>query len=156
MDSWRNVWRNGFLPGIANAGLLSLREALRRDDLRLIQGATTTPHPLQCTEDWPVEACDAVSYCGWQGQNLRTVGEVEEFFARTCYEADQLLGEPAACRWFLNWYDDAPRDRMRSDLLGEVERALAIRGISRQAWGSCFERQSVVEHEAELALVLVD
>jgi hypothetical protein len=44
-----------------------------------------------------------VGYCAWQGDGLETVAEVEEFFARVCFEADQVLGEPAACRWFLNW-----------------------------------------------------
>ena len=55
------------------------------------------------------------------------VGQVEEHFARCCFEADQRLGEPAACRWFLNWFDDAPRTDMRRELLAEVELALADR-----------------------------
>jgi hypothetical protein len=58
---------------------------------------------------------------GWQGEELKTVGEVEEFFARACFDADQRLGEPAACRWFLNWFDDTPRNRMRHELLEEIE-----------------------------------
>ena len=73
-----------------------------------------------CVQDWPVEAACALGYCGWQGDGLETVGEVEEFFARACFEADQRLGEPAACRWFLNWFDDTPRDEMRRELLAEV------------------------------------
>ena len=68
-----------------------------------------------------------VANFGWQGENLESVGEVEEFFARACFEADQRLGEPAACRWFLNWFDDTPRDQMRRELLAEVELALAER-----------------------------
>jgi hypothetical protein len=55
------------------------------------------------------------------------VGQVEEHFARCCYQADQNLGEPAACRWFLNWFDAAPRDEMRRELLAEVERELGRR-----------------------------
>jgi hypothetical protein len=97
------------------------------DDPRLLQGATTTPPPLQCVQDWPVEAACVLGYCAWQGEGLETVAEVEEFFARACFEADQLLGEPAACRWFLNWYDDTPRDEMRRLLLAEVNRTLAQR-----------------------------
>ncbi|MBX9582421.1 MAG: hypothetical protein K2X87_19125, partial [Gemmataceae bacterium] len=68
-----------------------------------------------------------LGFCGWQGEGLESVGEVEEFFARACFEADQRLGEPAACRWFLNWFDDTPRDQMRRELLPEVDRALAER-----------------------------
>ena len=80
-----------------------------------------------CVQDWPVEAACALGFCGWQGDELESVGQVEEFFARACFEADQRLGEPAACRWFLNWFDDTPRDHMRRDLLNEVELALAQR-----------------------------
>lgn len=124
MDTWRKVWRNGFVPVLSSFGLVQLREALEYDDLRLVQGATTSPPPLLCVQDWPVEACCALGYCGWQGDGLTTVGEVEEFFARCCFEADERLGEPAACRWFLNWFDDTPREEMRRALLAEVELAL--------------------------------
>jgi hypothetical protein len=127
MESWRKVWREGLAPLVSVAGLEALRAALVRDDPRLQQGATTTPPPLQCVQDWPVEAACAVGFCGWQGDGLETVGEVEEFFARTCFEIDQRLGEPAGCRWFLNWFDETPRDEMRQLLLGEVNRSLAQR-----------------------------
>ena len=127
MDRWRNVWRNGFVPTLPTTGLLALREALQSDDPRLTQGSTTTPPPLMCVQDWDVEAACALGFCGWQGDGLGTVGEVEEFFSRVCFEADQRLGEPAACRWFLNWFDDTPRDAMREELIAEVEWALAAR-----------------------------
>ena len=127
MESWRIVWRDGFVPVLSTVGLMSLRDALRSDDPRLVQGATTTPPPLMCVQDWPVEACCALGFCGWQGDALHTVGEVEEHFAKCCFEADQRLGEPAACRWFLNWFDDTPRSEMRRELLAEVELALADR-----------------------------
>src|SRR5262249_49069104 len=84
-------------------------------------------------------AC-VVGYCGWQGEGLETVAEVEEFFARVCYETDQVLGEPAACRWFLNWFDETPRDEVRPELLAEVNRTLAQRraadaGAAREQTG---------------------
>lgn len=131
MESWRIVWRNGFAPNLSTPGLEALREALKTDDKRLLQGATTTPPPLMCVQDWPVEAACALGFCGWQGDHLETVGEVEEHFAKCCFAADQLLGEPAACRWFLNWFDDTPRDEMRRSLLEEVERALQSRRDSK-------------------------
>lgn len=127
MESWRIVWRNGFVPVLSTLGLFALRDALRTDDPRLVQGATTAPPPLLCVQDWPVEAACALGVCGWLGDLLDTVGQVEEHFAKCCFEADQRLGEPAACRWFLNWFDDTPRDDMRRDLLAEVELALADR-----------------------------
>jgi hypothetical protein len=127
MESWRKVWRDGAVPLLSTESLEALREGLVHDDARLIQGATTTPPPLQCVQDWPVEAACGLGYCGWQGEGLETVAEVEEFFAKMCFEIDRNLGEPAGCRWFLNWFDETPRDEMREQLLAEVNRALALR-----------------------------
>ena len=127
MESWRKVWREGVVPLLSTESLDALRQGLVNDDARLIQGATTTPPPLQCVQDWPVEAACGLGYCGWQGEGLETVAEVEEFFAKMCFEIDRNLGEPAGCRWFLNWFDETPRDEMRRLLLAEVNRALAQR-----------------------------
>ena len=136
MDSWRKVWRDGLAPLVSTEGLEALRTALASDDARLLQGATTTPPPLQCVQDWPVEAACALGYCGWQGEGLESVAEVEEYFARLCFEVDQRLGEPAACRWFLNWFDETPRDEMRDLLLAEVNRTLARRRADPEAGGA--------------------
>src|SRR6266702_2532294 len=133
MESWQNVWRKGVVPLLSTESLEALRQALVNDDPRLLQGATTTPPPLQCVQDWPVEAACALGYCGWQGEGLESVAEVEEYFARLCFEVDQRLGEPAACRWFLNWFDETPRDEMRSLLLPEVNRTLAQRRAAPEA-----------------------
>jgi hypothetical protein len=131
MESWRKVWRDGLEPLLSEGSLEALRRALECDDPRLVQGSTTNPPPLQCVQDWPVEGACALGYCGWQGDGLETVGEVEEFFARMCYEIDQRIGEPAGCRWFLNWFDETPREEMRQELLPEVLRALARRRLER-------------------------
>ena len=127
MESWRHVWRKGVAPLLSTQSLEALRKGLVSDDPRLVQGATTSPPPLQCVQEWPVEAACALGFCGWQGDGLETVAEVEEFFARMCFEIDQAMGEPAACRWFLNWFDDTPREEMRRELLSEVQRELAAR-----------------------------
>lgn len=126
MESWRKAWRKGFAPMFSDEMLMALKNGLETDDPGLIQGATTSPPPLMCVQDWPVEAACATGYCGWK-TGLSTVGEVEEFFARMCYEADTNLNEPAGCRWFLNWFDETPRDEMRRKLLEEVELALKSR-----------------------------
>lgn len=127
MEGWRLVWRNGFVPHLKTEALEALAKALREDDPRLTQGSTTTPPPLMCVQDWPVEAACALGFCAWQGDQLTTVGEVEEAFARMCFEADQRLGEAAACRHFLNAFDDTPRQEMFAALLEEVELALKER-----------------------------
>jgi hypothetical protein len=126
MESWREVWRKGFAKVLPLAGLEALADAIRRDDPRLIQGATTTPPPVMCVEDWP---CEQTCGLGWTrfGVTSSTVGEVSEHFSEMCRRADNLIGEPAACRWFLNWFDDTPRATMRAELLPEVELAIAER-----------------------------
>src|SRR5215475_2752037 len=96
MESWRKVWREGVVPLLSTDSLEALRRGLLADDTRLVQGATTTPPPLPSVQDWPVEAACALGYCGWQGEGLGTVGEVEEFFAHLCFEVDARLGEPGA------------------------------------------------------------
>lgn len=123
MESWREVWRDGFAKVLPRAGLEALAQALETDSPKLIQGATTSPPPLAACQDWPVDACCAVSLAA--GVGLETVGEYEEQFARACFDADAALGQPGACRWFLNFFDDTPRDEMRRELLPEVRRALA-------------------------------
>src|SRR5688500_15048004 len=112
MESWRTVWRQGVAPILSTRQLEVLRDAMVADDPRLQQGCTTTPPPLMCVQDWPVEGRCALGYCGWQGDGLVTVGEVEEFFARACYLADQKLGEPAGSRWWINHGDDTPRAQL--------------------------------------------
>jgi hypothetical protein len=112
---------------------LALKRTLQQDDPALIQGATTDPPPLQAVQDWPVEAACAVAYAGWQGEGLTTIGEVEDFFAQICFGADKALGEPAGCRWFLNWFDETPRAQMRFALLAEIDLALAGREPSRHS-----------------------
>jgi len=130
MEPWRKVWRDGFAPSLSTAGLEALRTALMTNDGRLLQGATTSPPPMACVQKWPVEATCAVGFCAWHGEGLDTVGEVEEFFARSCHEADERLREPAACRYFLEWFDDTPRDEMRRLLLDEVNLALSQRVLT--------------------------
>lgn len=127
MESWRKVWREGVAPQLSNNALEALYKALKDNDPRLIQEQTTSPPPLIHVQDWPVEAACALGFCGWQGEKLETVAEVEEYFARMCFEIDQRLGEPAACRWFLNWFDETPREQMRMGLLAEVEQSITER-----------------------------
>lgn len=122
----QKAWREGIAPQLSDAGLEALALALRTDDPRLVQGATTMPPPLHCVRDWPIEAGCALAYCAWQSGGLATVGEVENGFAQICYAADEACGISAA-RYFIEWFDDTPRDEMRQQLLPEVEAVLAAR-----------------------------
>lgn len=128
LTSWQKVWREGFAPIFPHGGMQALLKALQEDDPRLMQGMTTTPPPNLAVQDWPVEGADAIGFVGWRDTllGLNTVGEVEKFFARSCFEADQRLEEAAGCRWFLNWFDDTPRDQMRKELIPEVLLAILL------------------------------
>jgi hypothetical protein len=127
--AWQKCWREGIAPSLTVPQLLALRFGLLADDGRLTQGSTTTPPPMECVKDWPVEAACSIAYALWQGDKLGTVGEVEEAWAHVCWQADVRLNEPAATRYFLNWYDDTPREEMRRDLLREVEREIDERAF---------------------------
>jgi len=130
MENWKKVWRNGLAPLLSAQELASLRHALIRDDPRLIQKSTCCPPPSEIFEEEAVEGACALGFCGWQGDGLETVGEVESFFIRTCSAADESLGELAACRHFLNWFDETPREDMRRHLLKEVNTALNQRQLA--------------------------
>ena len=124
MEKWRRVRREGLAPHISRAGLLALRSALVRDDPRLLQGRVSIPPPLDAVRACALEGACALAYCGWQGEGLASVGRVLDFYHRLCELADAEFNEPAACRYFLNWFDDTPRAAMRRELLAEVHRAL--------------------------------
>lgn len=131
MQRWQSVWRIGLAPQLSTAALGLLRDALRADDPRLQQGATTMPQAIPGAEQLAIVSACAVGFCGWQTHEMETVGEVEEYVADACTEADRLLDEPGASRYFMNWFDDTPREEMRRALLDEVARAMAARRPDR-------------------------
>jgi hypothetical protein len=124
MERWQRIWQDGLAPRLSRRGLEALRTALVRDDPRLVQGRTMTPPPLLGLHDAEVEAACALGFCGWYGDGCVTVGALEAFFDDVCTAADEALGEPAACRHFLDWFDNTPRYTMRRLLLAEVNRTL--------------------------------
>jgi hypothetical protein len=127
MYAWQKAFREGIGPNLSPMCLTALRKGLENDDPELMQGATTSPPPLECVADWPVTAVCALAYAGWKGDGRKSVREVADFFADICYLAGQALGEPAAVRYFLDWFDHAPREEMRRALLAEVNRAIVTR-----------------------------
>lgn len=128
VTSWRHAFRVGFAPQFSVDQLRDLRAALVRDDPKLIQGKTVIPRLCDEVGDAkPVGAC-GISYIGWHsGEGLSSILAVEDWFGEVCHKADQLLKEPAACRYFLNFFDDTPRDEMRPLLIAEIDRELEQR-----------------------------
>ncbi len=127
LPKWKLTFRLGFAPAMTDAALIALADGLRTDDKRLVQGATTVPPPLMCVRAWPCEAACAIGFAGWIGEGLKTVVEVEEFFAAACFSCDERLGEIAACRTWLNFWDDTPRAKAFPMLLEEIETIRAAR-----------------------------
>lgn len=130
MEAWRTTWRKGFAPLFPSEVLEVLAQGLEENDSKLIQGSTCLPLPMPRVAAWDIEAADSVAYGYWRGGLIRTVGDAEELFAQLCFECDDALGEPAACRHFLNWFDETPRGCVVPELLGEVTRALEGRKVN--------------------------
>jgi hypothetical protein len=135
-EIWKLIWVKAIAPLLDDRQIDLLAEAIERDDPRLLQGATTTPPPLACVQDWPADKCCALSFTG-MAAGLKTVGEIEEYFARMCFEIDQRWGEPAACRYFLNWYDETPREIALPRLARACRETLA----QRQALEACAQER---------------
>lgn len=132
MEAWRRVFRDGLAPLLSTRALEALRTAILRDDPQLVQGATTVPPPLQCVQDWPVEGACLIGFAGWKGEDLEIVADVESWFARTCFDVDQRLGEPAGVRFLLNFFDGSSREVAFAGLLPEINRELARRGVQAE------------------------
>jgi hypothetical protein len=127
--AWQRVFRQGLLPDVSTKALHAFRQALAEDSPLLIQGATMNPPELQCVTDWTVEGACGLCWLAANGTkpNAFTVGELERLFMEAAWECDQRLGELGAIRYWLNWYDDAPREQMQTALLAEIDRELAER-----------------------------
>lgn len=123
---WQTCWRTGFAPHLSTRGLLRLWVALASDSPDLLQGATTTPPPLQAVATWPAEQTCPVGTCGL-GDGLETVEQIHDYFGRICNQANATLQQAGACRYFLNWYDQSPREEVVPLLLAEVEAELRKR-----------------------------
>ena len=132
-EKWRVAWRVGIAPCLPTAGLRHLRDALRADDGRLIQGRTVSPTLLE-SEDAGHEPCMgacAIGFAGWKGLGLSSVFTLNEWFAATVNRAGELLPERYVPQFFTRWFDETPRAEMIRELLPEVERSLASREEGR-------------------------
>jgi len=129
LASWQRAWRDGIVPQLTIVGLWHMKAALERNDPRMVAGASIVPPPLQSVLDFPVQACCPLCWALLDGlePHQASVGLLEERFALACRRADELLGEPAAIRHFLNQIDEWTRQDRIWNLLPEVHRALAQR-----------------------------
>jgi hypothetical protein len=155
--AWRSVWRNGFCPLLSDRAIESLAVACETDDPRLIQKQTVSPVPLVTMMDEPpVQAC-VLGFCGWQADELKTVGNVAITVSQLCYYADMACGEPLAHHHFLNFVDDTPRPLMLRELAHECRRELDRRRQERDdaARPDPFDTPVVVRIAGEVGADLV-
>lgn len=133
--AWQKVFRSSCelkredgQPFLSTAGLHKLAHALVEDDFRLIQGTTTFPLPLACTQDWPVERSCPWAFVLWQGEKeAPTIGPLVDRWTQLCCEVDAACAEPGAVRHFLVFWDERPREEVRLALLAEVQQELRRR-----------------------------
>jgi len=116
----RIVFEEGFAPQFSTETLILFQYALEENSDKIVQGSTTVPFPMLCLHDWPISGADAIGSLVWQQQydwaEGITVGDVEEGFARACFECDKAMNEPAACRYFINWFDEGNRGEVFAEL----------------------------------------
>ena len=119
---WRTAWREGLAPLISEHALAALRLALEIDDARLLQGCI-----VQTMNDHVSGGC-LIGLCGLTDHPDWSAGELEEYFRSLVLLAEERIG-CGQMDWFLRWFDNIPRDVMRADLLPEVIREQARRGL---------------------------
>ncbi len=111
-ESWRKIAK--VLP---LDGLERLRDALRNDDHKLVQIATTVP----AFDSLASQICEGGCAIGYAFTNgINTTESVRESFRKVRDEVDPSY-------LFTYWFDMTPRDEMRRELLPEVERAIQER-----------------------------
>jgi hypothetical protein len=128
-ETWQRVFRQGILPHVSTKGLEGLQRALERDDARVLMGASTNPPALSFNEHESVEGCCPVGWLLLEGKApySLSVGMLDEAFAQLCWKCEQACGFPAAIGYFLRWWDEGPRETVRTALLAEVLAALVGR-----------------------------
>lgn len=129
LPPWQRAWRLGFVPHLSTRGLKALAHALLTDDPCLVQGVIVHPPDLDIFADADIEAACALAFCVWKGENLGTVGELTSRYEQLCLGADEILGEPAASRHFLDWFDQTPWRHVTRLLLTEIRLALSRRDV---------------------------
>lgn len=109
MEAWRYCLQHGLLPLLEADTIGAMLAALQGG--QVAPGDTCIPEPLQANADLPVTECCIMALPGLLahgGFGQATVGQVETAFARLCGQVDARLGQPAATRYLINWFDETP------------------------------------------------
>lgn len=124
LQPWQTAWRYGWAPLLPLAGLQALRGAILKNSPQIIQRSTTIPGPYEFSHP-PTHAC-ATAFCLWKDRPTRSCKQIFldfEVLRRNVSITLEPLGYSAED--FLDWFDTAPRGTMRTDLLPEIDWAIA-------------------------------
>lgn len=129
---WLTVLRVALLPFATTAGLVSLADALRTGDPRLIRRRHVEPPYIY--RDMPVAAGCRLAWLVWQGRTGMSVGEVDDGWQRLLGRCADETGSPMAAQsvidaidgWGGSEYDAEPVPD--AELLAEVLAEIARRG----------------------------
>lgn len=128
ITAWQRAFRDGIAPNLSDNELACLAEGIRNKDERIVNGCGIVPEPSPMNSAKTPTHADPVNYAIWVGnKDVQTVGDLEERSARVMFEADQILGQPAAVRYLLNWIDDNPLETTMPQLLALVEEIIRAR-----------------------------
>jgi hypothetical protein len=132
METWRHVWRTGFLPLFSTGTLERLRKALLADSYTLLTGASFEPPALQMNMKEAVERCCPVAMAAifenqYPSIHAASVDDAEVYFAQACLEAGNRLGEHSQVRHFMNWVDEGNRHHVFKALAAEITVNLVAR-----------------------------
>jgi hypothetical protein len=117
------IFEKGIAPLLSVEELQHLAQALRNDDVGLLQGLT-----YYGNDKFRTQGC-AVVYGLIQSSESGVSPEIADERFMDVQEAffDRYRHRASAWGEFLTWYDRAPRDEMIREMLPAVERALAAR-----------------------------
>lgn len=136
VELWKVAFRVGVGPAFTDAELLALRAGLRCRDERIIQGSVCEPyHPATL---WPhkCQAACAIGYAGWRGGLILSSDVVDRFHEIIDISNVALSDDCGTLDVFVGWFDSTDREQAMSELLAEVEREVARRGIDELAVNS--------------------
>jgi len=116
----RIVFEKGFAPQFSTETLILFQYALEENSDKIVQGSTTVPAPSLALSDWPCQSACAIGSLAWEQQygweDGVTVSEIDEAFIASAMKCDALMNEQAACRYFLNWFDEGDRATVFAEL----------------------------------------
>lgn len=109
---------------VSRRAVEALRDALARDDRRLLQRETVRPG-VQAAGECVVEGACLVGYLGWVEDNAVRVWQVDGAFVRLCNELLRASDPWLPVSPLTVYWDDTPRAEAFAAVLAEVEAYLA-------------------------------